>query len=510
MAILTNFEAQHYVDEEIAKYQAIICDLRTRRNTYAAISQLPPEIISKIFVDSNQGKQGVTRSLLNISSVCSLWRKICINTPHLWATISLAQPRWFSQMLHRSKSSPLTVYIPRCDRLSNDFAKMASALVPETSRFKDVGILYSSATIQLIHDSFLRPSFAFSAPLLQRLVIRPGLYGDEKPPRLFEEFWTDLVSIQSLALVGVFPRKISSMPSLTHLSIRVLGEGNPLTIWWLVDVLQNTPRIEFVEVGVLSSNSVTLLDESTSVAAPPELLPTSLPNLRSLRLAFKGLRESQIFSCLEMAAPITNQISFYNRDIPDEPGSSIAGLQAFVSSRIPHDASSLCVLNCNDYKGYMLQVKENDDRPMLINLSVTSLPSYHRRIRLVSSLPLGKIYRLILRGDMGDNEALAWSDLLPSLIHLRVITVERVTVLRSIATSSPNVTLGELSNLDLEEITINDDRSSTRRDWDHFMRGCEVRQLLGKPIRQLRVERSGIPKVYMDHMARYVNEVQWK
>ncbi|KAK0471659.1 hypothetical protein IW261DRAFT_1344264 [Armillaria novae-zelandiae] len=66
---------------ELAKYHSFI----------APIQQLPNEILSEIFLfactvmsDSVDIVSGVPWVL---SHVCSLWRSICLSSPHLWSTI---------------------------------------------------------------------------------------------------------------------------------------------------------------------------------------------------------------------------------------------------------------------------------------------------------------------------------------------------------------------------------------------------------------------------------------
>ncbi|KIM73811.1 hypothetical protein PILCRDRAFT_80733, partial [Piloderma croceum F 1598] len=88
------------LDGEIHRLQALLDDLIHKRDalqtyTYshaaliAPIGRLPPEILSEIFSQSCQDKQGSRKARLNkvpllLGSVCSRWRTIALSTAQLW------------------------------------------------------------------------------------------------------------------------------------------------------------------------------------------------------------------------------------------------------------------------------------------------------------------------------------------------------------------------------------------------------------------------------------------
>ncbi|TFK60886.1 hypothetical protein BDN72DRAFT_751234, partial [Pluteus cervinus] len=71
-----------------------LCSLRTLRNSLAPVSQIPTELLSKIFVHSQDcgdisivGEIDLT-TRLPISWVCRHWREIALATPALWTVIA--------------------------------------------------------------------------------------------------------------------------------------------------------------------------------------------------------------------------------------------------------------------------------------------------------------------------------------------------------------------------------------------------------------------------------------
>ncbi|KAF7308409.1 hypothetical protein HMN09_00689700 [Mycena chlorophos] len=91
---------------------------RTRRNSQALISRLPPELLGDIFcLCVPTSVWGVQRgfkeanSWLAITRVCTYWREVALSTPEFWSTLVLSEPELTALMLIRSQSAPLIVRV---------------------------------------------------------------------------------------------------------------------------------------------------------------------------------------------------------------------------------------------------------------------------------------------------------------------------------------------------------------------------------------------------------------
>ncbi|RDB20721.1 hypothetical protein Hypma_012094 [Hypsizygus marmoreus] len=106
------------LDLEIARTQAILDDLKARRDTIASRTDkirtalaphkgLPPELLREIFQHSLDGRPFVIpiRSEQNwpwpLRSVCSAWRKLAVSDYRLWSDISVRLRKWDSQLHDR-------------------------------------------------------------------------------------------------------------------------------------------------------------------------------------------------------------------------------------------------------------------------------------------------------------------------------------------------------------------------------------------------------------------------
>ena len=100
---------------EIALYMSMA---NSRRNSFAPIARLPPELLSAIFLENLhdwQRKMFVrhprTPPWVVVSHVCRHWRDVSLNCAELWTHISLISRKWADEFLKRSKAAPLTVRV---------------------------------------------------------------------------------------------------------------------------------------------------------------------------------------------------------------------------------------------------------------------------------------------------------------------------------------------------------------------------------------------------------------
>ncbi|KAJ8501986.1 hypothetical protein ONZ45_g11953 [Pleurotus djamor] len=502
LAISTNVEAQRLIDEEIENHVVAIRRLLKRRNTYSAVNQLPDEILAEFFRLATVDDKSIKDTLLNIASVCAWWRQICLATPQLWSTICFDHPRWSAELLSRAQGCPLSVYFSRdCHTSNEDCERTASILVPETRRFVKVEIYVDHDNPNVVISSFLRPSFAQPAPLLQHACIEMG------PMNVFHgELWVELLSLRSLHLSNFIPT-ISLMPNLTLLWIETWEHENDLSVPWVIDLLRHTPRIETVNVWVISS------DPPISVTG---VIPVYLPNLSFLNLKVKGLRELKLLSFLEIPAVKFVRLIIMPLDDELSPEVDFAPLQGFLARYISHDIASLDVrVDVENQKREVsilrLRVKDiaNEDTEILhLNLGIPS--STLDRVNLVQSLPLARIHKLEIHVPTKVEETLAWSNFLllcPHLRELRVGTVATLLSITAVDSASSGPQSGTFIHAELERIIISMDHRSSLDDWARLILIFQYHYNCGKRLK-LRILHSNIPISYVEHLKRYT-ELGW-
>ncbi|KAF8652814.1 hypothetical protein AX16_004165 [Volvariella volvacea WC 439] len=111
--------SQTKIDEEIARLNSRIIQLRRRRNALAPINQLPVEVFLQIMrklppdalPPPNTPKP--PQSWVQFTHVCHQWRAVSLNDPLLWTNFHLPGMSlpWIETFIDRSKGAPLSVII---------------------------------------------------------------------------------------------------------------------------------------------------------------------------------------------------------------------------------------------------------------------------------------------------------------------------------------------------------------------------------------------------------------
>ena len=104
-------EVVRLIDLQIADLLESIRVLHSRRNDHLPISQLPVEILTKIFLlHQKNAPQSYTVQRLDwigISHVSQRWREIALNFSGLWIHIPFDRPKWAKEMIARYRQSRL-------------------------------------------------------------------------------------------------------------------------------------------------------------------------------------------------------------------------------------------------------------------------------------------------------------------------------------------------------------------------------------------------------------------
>ncbi|KAJ8515568.1 hypothetical protein ONZ45_g7040 [Pleurotus djamor] len=312
---------QRCIDEQISQFHARIRSLKTERNTYARICQLPAEIIAEIFLHTKRAAESALvhglgrddasceRDWLVITGVCTRWREIALNCPRLWSTITLTPVKRALKMIERTKSAPLFI---SCSTLGEQgLDEISSVVMSNIHRIQklDAGAIDSKSLFE-----FLRLNEGASASALQVLILRCRI--TPLPKDILERRMDSLQDLQIYDGTLAFP--FPPFPQLKRLLINDSSgyQLNPLPIDVLLESLRNAPNLEGLRV------------HNVHVPADPsgdaKRSSVHLPRLTHLEIRGPSIRSSKFLSLLKH--PQTANVEYSCQD--DVPqGSNISDLR---------------------------------------------------------------------------------------------------------------------------------------------------------------------------------------
>ncbi|PPQ74883.1 hypothetical protein CVT24_003087 [Panaeolus cyanescens] len=142
------------IDASIARLTAELEDLRVRRNSYAPVSKLPPEIMENIFLfrrDDHYGSNNPSNAwqwIQEVSHVCRSWRLAALQSRELWSRVSFESPEYAELLLNRSErvggGGPISVEIRSEPTDEEDEEYMWEAIACESQRVKSLDIQRNS------------------------------------------------------------------------------------------------------------------------------------------------------------------------------------------------------------------------------------------------------------------------------------------------------------------------------------------------------------------------------
>lgn len=283
------------VDQRIAELENEIRALKSHRNTVADTCILPAEVLSNIFIALKEVIVHERKmSWVRVSHVCRHWRAVALDCPVLWSTILSVNPELMELMLHRSKSSPLTIKISACTTRTND---VLSKTLSQTSRLRDVELHLGEWDTSLEASKILS-NFDKAAPILEKLVLEGTKAGHSL-----------IMSDQQHAIWSI-PNDFlqEGAPSLEHLDITrsafhwdVLPISSTLTYLRLENVApENRPIQKSFYKSMAKMSQLETLELAACLplsndALKPGSLSITLRSLRTLKLQDTASQLCQFF-----------------------------------------------------------------------------------------------------------------------------------------------------------------------------------------------------------------------
>ena len=217
--------------------------VRSVKNTFAAINQIPPEVFSLIpdyWEDRHTGQD-----LITLSHVCPGWREIFTSRSSLWTYLDCEDADKTRVYVERSRSLPLEIFL----RKSKDTSYCDDALVVAVPHIGRLG----SLTICVFSDTLsdLLSHFPFPAPLLTELKIVLDPENPDPDPIIPDTLFPGHLSpLRKLSLSGVFTRlPWRNLSNLTMFEFRYIPQTvDPLFVAQLLDFFESTPLLNRISL----------------------------------------------------------------------------------------------------------------------------------------------------------------------------------------------------------------------------------------------------------------------
>ncbi|KAJ6524552.1 hypothetical protein B0H19DRAFT_1200251 [Mycena capillaripes] len=259
----------------------------------SAIHQLPPEILSEIFIEClppYSAAPASTRAPLLLGAICRDWRETALSTPGIWSSFILSVDlvratddcsliRLFETWLSRGGNWPLTMVVncisalPREHTLPDSFI---SALSRSSSRWHDVNLILPLA-------DFYRLQSNEGLPLLRRLAIKVALHNPSVESTLPSlNLFSNAPMLNDVSLGDGFTLSNVVLPlhQLTYFDSRASA-----TAAQYVAVLSNAPKLVEIRLDLHTAERWTI---SVPVRA----------NIKSLNIQSSIMWESSVLDLL--------------------------------------------------------------------------------------------------------------------------------------------------------------------------------------------------------------------
>jgi hypothetical protein len=364
---LDHSDAYRILDSQIALMNASIANLKTRRNALAPIARLPPETLTEIFryvigLDQSEWSSGSLRWVRMIG-VCRYWHSVMMESPRLWSCLVFNDIQITTEMLRRSKSSPLVVKANLSMR-----GIMQKAIELPLAHMSRIRVLHVQGTDELFARLFA--AIHQPAPLLQSLRLECYTPRSKKTvaPLLPQTATPELrhLYIRNLDAALCLPH----MVGLTHLEI----QDTPLEVSFH-DFCEALARCPALDTLVLTSVRAIEQEHRTSVSV-------ALPKLSHLHLGGTVLGCNHLIAVISFP-PTANVVlrcehpfDHFTQDLPILLSRIVSNCDGGVS--ISHLRATL---HCSSSMHFQAWTTTPDDPPQkpLLDVSfgyrITSSPS---------------------------------------------------------------------------------------------------------------------------------------
>ncbi|KJA27994.1 hypothetical protein HYPSUDRAFT_62381 [Hypholoma sublateritium FD-334 SS-4] len=278
--------ASHLADVE--SYRETVRALRSKRNQNAPISNLPPEIICKIFSFLQNDEEHDWRRWIYLAHVSRHWRDVVLAFPALWNNSPpLALPHWVNEILRRSPDK-----VPGFSLSANMDCHQSILGLKKILRHSSEIRSLSITNIQYKHRGILKYLQKF-APYLQALCMAsPTGSGarDLDQFRIPDHILTAAVKLRRLELSDCRVYWNSYiLPHITHLKLHDLSACGRPTYSEFMNALGKITALQHLDL-----KNALLFNEWTEEEHFPDHVTFS--HLQSLTISCRISQAQQFFS----------------------------------------------------------------------------------------------------------------------------------------------------------------------------------------------------------------------
>ncbi len=260
--------ARQKIDEDIHQLRLEIQLLRRRRNELSPTYALPPEVVSKIFILLRDwcmgGYRGDQIQWIRVGHVSHYWREVALACPSLWSIPVFTHPDLAEEMIHRSKTVPLTI-ISGASHWSREMVEPLEKSMAQLSRIRSIDLDLGNYAE---HAQALLPPLSQPTPLLEKIT----LIASSLTTRDAFYFPVDALHtaplLRSIDLRGlVFNWSSFKHRDLTSLSLRDshLIMGVTSTLGQMMDALDHMPNLRvLVLINSIPSHTTSGSNKKTS------------------------------------------------------------------------------------------------------------------------------------------------------------------------------------------------------------------------------------------------------
>jgi len=480
------------IDQEIAKFELAIRQLKHRRNNLAPISRLPPEILGKVFSFIPFGEWdnfSTSASWIAFSEVSHSWRAVAINTPELWGELPLGNVKRARTMLERSKMTDLSINY----EFSNIFAPLTS---PVVTFLRDVLANHLSHIGELRLKRLKPTTFAH-------------LFKDISPSRASKLHTLSISAGYTLPSISLSEPQ-STLPDDVFLETERLRhlELSACNINWDASLLRNLetltlshshnrPSLKQVLAALRQMPGLKSLKMSHSLPKSGDGLVStketiSLPRLRMLHLVGTLNEVASVLVHISIPSTVTLDLGVMEQVTTKDPQ-----LTALLSSIVAMEKGSTRPYRSLTWKSltpYQIQFEVYRDKASKYMSNLPDLPTLVLKMgdyssgscdalahRLLSSLPLQKLESLTYETEGINYGTLARTlGTLPSLHRIRLIGEGMLSMLKAMFKTTPSqgadITLPfpALRKLWIEEARFDDNHPQDSRDALEMLQDCLI------------------------------------
>lgn len=233
--------AQLLLDQEALFYEKRLLELKTLRNTHAAISQLPEEVLLAVFTEVQRDSR--LTDWHQITHVCQRWRAVAIGAPILWTKPDTRKHDYTILFLARSRAGTLNI--------SSKFGISTNTLAAILGHIERVGSISieraETTCLQDIQTALLQSEH--TACRLWKVDISGYWYSDK--------FTFSKRTIRHLAGLRIFKLDkidldwgVLPLPQLHTLSLFAVKPTTPLSWGDLLSTLLQMPLLQVLRFNV--------------------------------------------------------------------------------------------------------------------------------------------------------------------------------------------------------------------------------------------------------------------